>query len=634
MRTVDRRSLLGRRDGGRDGTGIGAPRVLAFEPIPDSALEGSILDRFELVADRFADRMAVQDDACSLTYGELRAKVHSIAAAVGAATVGLEGPVAVLARHDAGFAAAFLGVMSAGRPAILLDSGHPAERNRRIAAHSGACAVAAADDLQAYARDIFPEGTPLIDLDAPAPAAPAATRPGPGDLAYVLYTSGSTGAPKGVAHDHRTAVHDMLVFTEFAELRPTDRLCIFYSGVISAVRRTLGALLTGASLHVLAAEHLGAEGLVREVRARGISVLVDVPTIFRRLVGATPAGERLDSLRLVCLSGDRCDWSDYDDFLRVAADGAAFAISAGSTEVPGYARWRVDPAKREQGGRLPIGHEIRTLRLWVEREDGSPAPDGEEGELVVASRFLARGFWHDPEATDARFRPDPLDPEGRVFRTGDLGLRRADGLLELSGRKDGQIKLRGHRIEPAEVEATLRSFDGVADAAAHVRRDGRGKPRALIAYVELEPGYQSLLPRHLTARLSHVLPRYLVPSVTFIVESLPRLANYKIDRAAFAELDAERSREDGGRAGDPVLDRVARAFEAVVCGVHATPEDNLLSLGGDSLQAVALALELEARLGVPIPRAVLREALSIRDLAQWMARRLEAQAPAAPMETP
>ena len=608
----------------------GEDRTAAFEGIPASALEGSVPDRFEWVAERFADRLAVQDDVCALTYAELRARVAGIAAAVATAVEGHEGPVAVLARHDAGFAAAFLGVMAAGRAAVLLDSGHPAQRNRRIAAHSGACAVVAAAELEPYARDIFPSGAPIIDLDAAA-AGPKRPLPpvGPDDLAYVLYTSGSTGDPKGVFHDHRTAVHGILLFAEFAEIRPDDRLCIFYSGVISSVRRTLGALLNGASLHIFQAEVLGAAGIAREVRARRISIIVDVPTIFRRLAGALGEGERLESLRHLCLSGDRCDWSHYDAFLEVTRPGAEFAISAGSTEVPcGYARWKVDPALRTPAGRLPVGRPIRGVEVWVETAEGRTAADGEVGELVVSSRYVARGYWQDPAATAARFQPDPRDELARVFRTGDFGLRRPDGLFELVGRKDRQIKLRGHRIEPAEVEGVLRAFEGVADAAAVVRKDAAGANRALVAYVEREPGYKSLMPRHLMAKISHAMPLHLTPSLIFTVRALPQLMNFKVDRTALAKLDAKRARSDGGRANDPVLDRVAKAFEAIVPGAHATPEDNLLSLGGDSLQAVELALELHREFGVEVPGAVMKQSQSIRSLAAWISGRVKDATPA------
>ena len=603
---------------------------IQFEPIPASALEASVPDRFELVAERFAGRLAVQDEHSALTYAELRARVAAVAAAVASAVEGREGPVAVLAKHDAGFAVAFLGVMAAGRAAVLLDSGHPAERNRRIAAHSAACAVAAAPELAAHARDIFPAGTPIIDLDASASGLERPPpRVGPDDLAYVLYTSGSTGEPKGVFCDHRTAVHGILLFTEFARIRPDDRLCIFYSGVISSVRRTLGALLNGASLHILQAEALGAAGIAREVRARGISIIVDVPTIFRRLAGALGEGERLESLRHLCLSGDRCDWSDYDAFLGATVPGTEFAVSAACTEVAGgYARWLVDPALRTPGGRLPIGRPLRDVGVWIEDAEGQRAPDGEMGELVVSSRYVARGYWQEAEATAARFQPDPKDERARVFHTGDVGLRRPDGLFELVGRKDRQIKLRGHRVEPAEVEGALRAFEGVADAAAVVRRDAAGANRALVAYVELKPGFTWLMPRHLMAKISHVMPRHLTPSVIFVVRALPRLMNFKVDRTALARLDVKRARRDGGRAHDPVLDRVAKAFEAIVPGAHATPEDNLLSLGGDSLQAVELALELQREFGVKIPGAVMKHSQSIRSLAAWISGRLKQPAPA------
>ncbi len=247
---------------------------------------------------------------------------------------------------------------------------------------------------------------------------------------------------------------------------------------------------------------------------------------------------------------------------------------------------------------------------------------------MVSSRYVARGYWQEAEATAARFQPDPKDQLARVFHTGDVGLRRPDGLFELVGRKDRQIKLRGHRVEPAEVEGALRAFEGVADAAAVVRRDAAGANRALVAYVELRPGFKSLKPRHLMAKMSHVMPRHLTPSVIFVVRALPRLMNFKADRTALDRLDAKRARRDGGRAHDPVLDRVAKAFEAIVPGAHATPEDNLLSLGGDSLQAVELALELQREFGVKIPGAVMKHSQSIRSLAAWISGRVKQPAPA------
>jgi amino acid adenylation domain-containing protein len=612
----------------------GGPTDRTFEPFPYSALEGSILDRFDAVVRRHADRLAVQDAEVGLTYAEVAEQAARIAARVGKAVEGRPGPVAILLPNDARLPGAMLGVLAAGRAFIPLDVDHPLERNRVIADQAGAAAVLTSGDRAGEIRARLGHDTAIVDIDVAmaTPGERPAVRPAPDDLAYILYTSGSTGAPKGVCHSHRNCLHDTLVAVNNVHLTCEDRLSLFYASVVGAARRTFASVLSGASLHIMPPGDRGAAELARDVRARGITYMHEVPTLFRRIAGALEPGERLESLRVVRLSGDRSEWNDYDLFKRACPPGACFGVNLGCTEVPStYAHWYVDEAVREPGGRLPVGREMDNVAVTVVGPEGQPLPDGEIGEFRVASRHLALGYWRAPELTAAAFATDPADPDVRVYRTGDMGFRRPDGLLEFVGRKDQMVKLRGHRIEPAEVEAALRTCDGVADAGVVIRRDEAGVARALAAYAELKPGAGALMPRHLMAMLSRVLPGYLMPSALATIEALPRLMNFKIDRPALERLDAERAARDKGRADDPLLDKVATAFEAIVPGARATPEDNLLSLGGDSLQAVELALELKRVFGLEIPRKVLRQTQSIRDLTGWIAKRL-ARTAAAPAD--
>jgi amino acid adenylation domain-containing protein len=633
QRVGDEATATSVADGAFEPIDFGGPTDRPFDPFPAEALEGSVLDRFALMAGRYPDRLALQDHAASLTYAELEALARRGARAVLAAVGDRPGPVAILAGHDVSFPVALLAVMAAGRGAVPIGADHPPDRSRRIAAHAGASAVLASGGLAAMARRLFPAGLPVIDLDHAEPSVETGPlpRPCPDDLAYVLYTSGSTGEPKGVWHDHRNCLHDAMLFTNNAHVTADDRFSVFYSGVIAATRRTFAALLNGASLHLLSPLELGAEGMAREIRTRNITVLYDVPTIFRRIVGALSQGERLDSVRLVRLSGDRSDWSDYDAFRRACPDDACFGINLGSTEASStYAHWYVDEAVRAPGARLPVGRPMHDLRLIVADEAGEPLPDGEIGEFVVASRYLARGYWAEPEATAMAFRPDPEDPQGRLFRTGDLGLRRPDGLLEFVGRKDQQIKLRGHRIEPAEAEAGLRTCSGVADAAVIIRRTSSGAPRAMVAFVEPRPGVRGLLPRHVMAMARRALPKPLVPAIVIVVEALPRLASFKPDRAALARRDEALQAEAANRSDDAILRTVAASIESVLGVEGATPEDNLLSLGGDSLQAPQVMLELERRLGIAIPPSVFENSQTIAEVAFWAAGRLPADWPPEP----
>ena len=595
----------------------GGPVVWPFEPFPDSALQGSISDRFDAVAARFPDALAVQDLERRLTYRQLAGTVEAIAAAVCAA--GLSGPVAILLNHDARYPAALLGVLAAGRIAVPLDVDHPRDRNRLIAEHAGATLVISAGALAAQARDLFPANLTVLDVEALdfTARAPRVARPGPEDIAYILYTSGSTGAPKGVVHDHRTALNDTLLTTNTAHLSCDDRMVIFYSGVIGGIRNLLGALLNGASLNVLPPQLLQADGIVREIRARGVTIYQSVPTLFRRVVQALEPGERMDTVRLVRLTGDWVEWSDFDAFRGAFSPSAVFCVAIGSTECSStYANWFVDETVREAGAKIPVGRVVPGLRLTVVDDDGRDLDDGEVGEFVVASPFLARGYWRAPDLTAERFRNDPASPGGQIFSTGDMGLKRPDGLLEFVGRKDGMVKLRGHRIELAEVEATLRTCTGVKDAALVVRRHASGVPRSVTAYVELENGIRGLLPRHLLAMMSRRLPRYMLPARVEIVPALPRLPNFKVDRTALVQQDASAAPPD-----DPVTARVMEVFSRVLEVGDATPNDNLLSLGGDSLQAVNLLLELETEFRVRISTKVFEQSQSIRELARYIDER-------------
>jgi amino acid adenylation domain-containing protein len=605
----------------------GGPAQRPFEPFPYEALEASIIDRLELMARKHAARLAVQDAERTLTYGELAELVGRVAGALGPVLAGRPGPVAVLLGNGLSLPPAIFGVLAAGRAFAPLDPTHPLDRNRLIAAHAGAAAVITDGQTAQAVSDALGDDTPVVSIDAALEHAPGAPwlRARPGELAYVLYTSGSTGTPKGVCHTHRNCLHDVLLVTNNAHHNPTDRIGVFYGGVIGAMRRIFSSLLNGASLHILRPLELGPEGLVAELRAQGLTGYEGVPTLFRRIAAAVPEGEKLETLRLVRLSGDRSEWGDYDLFRRVCGPDACFGVTLGSTEVSStYAHWFVDPELRRPGGRLPVGRETDDVLVEVVDPEGRVLPDGETGEFRVTSRYVATGYWNAPELTARAFSTDPDDPELRTFLTGDVGFRRLDGLLEHVGRKDQMIKLRGHRIEPAELEIALRACPGVVDAAAVIRRSPDGIARAMVAYVELNPEEGTLLPRHLMAMISQVLPGHLMPAAVFVEPRLPRLMNFKVDRTALAKIDANRGADSQDREADWILDRVASAFESVVPGIRPTPEDNLLSLGGDSLQAVQLELELKQRFAVAPSGSVIRQSHSIRQLADWI-RRLKQQ---------
>jgi amino acid adenylation domain-containing protein len=602
----------------------------------------TIADRFETVARLFPERLAVRDRTRSLTYAELHRLVQHLAEATAAMVATRPGPVAILLPHEARFPAAILAVAKAGRGFAALDANDPTERLKLIAAHATAAAVVSAGRLAHEARHLFPD-RPVLDIETTDAPRKKTDRPTADDLSYIIYTSGSTGTPKGVYQNHRGLLRDIMHCTETQEISCEDRLALFNSPTnISGLRVSLSALLNGATLDVIDPRELQPSGVVREVRDRGITIFRSVPTLFRRVVEALDEGEVLENLRLVLLGGDRVDWRDFELFKRACQPRARFGVHLGATECSTlYLEWYVDDFM-PRTGLLPVGRSVPERSTVLLDEDGRPVPDGVVGEFVVSSRHLALGYWRDPHLTALAFSTDPVDPQVRVFKTGDLGRRRPDGLFEHIGRKDDQIKLRGHRIDPTEIESVLREQTDVREAAVVVRRDETGKPQSLAAYVERRSSVERLHPSNLRSMLANRLPHYMIPATLRVVEALPRLPSLKIDRVRLKELDSEQ-REISGRNPEavrrmlpdedsialsplvgPLHYQIAEIWQRLVGREEIGFDDNFFDIGGDSLLAMQMICEVEAVTGQKIPSSVLGTVFTIRELTATVMRRIPA----------
>ena len=589
----------------------------AFEPFPENAQNASIGDLLAEIARLYPDRLAIRDGATSLCFAEMAELVNRIAAAAAAACPP-PGVVAVLLPHGYRFVAATLGVVAAGLACVPLDAEHPADRNRRIAAHAGAAAVVSAGPDAAEARALFGGELPVIDLDD-LPAAPPPPPPAPDAVACILYTSGSTGTPKGVYQDHRGVLLSIAEWVNTLHLGSGDRMALFYSPAsIAGFFQLLMNLLSGSSLEVMSPARLGARALARQVRRSGVTVINCSPTLFRHIVEALEPGQDLDDVRLVTLGGERVDWGVVDVFSGACPPDAKLMVHMGATEAWAlHSHWFVDEAVRSSSPQqLPVGRNLPGRTVTLTGEDGRAVPDGETGEVVVTGRGLALGYWREPELTAQAFGVDRLDPDIRSYRTGDLAIQRPDGLRVFAGRKDDQIKLHGYRVEPGEVEVLLRGCAGVRDAAIVVRRSPAGVAIALAAYVELQPDAGDLHPRHLMTLLAQRAPAHMTPAAITILEALPWLPNFKIDRQALQALDAE-AVERAEEPADPLTLALAQIYERVLGVVGATADDNLLSLGGDSLNATEIALELKARYGLSVEIADL---VPTRSIAEWAER--------------
>jgi amino acid adenylation domain-containing protein len=595
------------------------PRGGHTKGLPLVSAESSIVERFRAVVSRVPFCLAVQDSIGSLTYAELDVIANKIAAATIAATKGRKGPIAILLRASTGLPAAIIGVLAAGRAYVALDPDVPNERNALIISESNACAVISTSDVAALAQAYLPDDLPLINIHCLPSLEPIKSMcsPSPDDLAAIYYTSGSSGVPKGVAWSHRSIIHWIQVFTEIARISHSDRMALLFSPTVSASYRAIySTLLNGASLHVLPPLELGLPALLQEIRRRGITIYHSVPSLMLRIAGSMGAGERLDTVRLVCIGGDRVGWNDVDGCRRVFAPDVQIYSVLTSTEAGPFAHGFIEGNIGQTVHPL-VGRPACGWKVTLAHDDGSPVAAGQLGEMIVVGPFIGLGYWRGTNGLDP-FPADVADPKARVFRTGDLGVQSPDGSIEYVGRRDQQIKLSGHRIELGDVESALKSCDGVRDAAVVVRRDQTGAPQLLAAYCEIDPAARRSTSSELRGMLTAILPLHMMPKSITIVDALPRLPSFKIDREELQRRDAVLGHQFATER-TPALEQscdtqqiLLELWRDALNRPEIGLDDDFFLSGGDSLSAVDLFARIEKKLKRKLPLTVLTEAPTVR----------------------
>ncbi|MDB5761903.1 MAG: AMP-dependent synthetase [Herminiimonas sp.] len=602
------------------------PVDIPFHRFEDAWIDRPIIERFETAALQHADRVAVADGSKKLTYGELRRYAYCLAQRIDAMTP-TGSPVGILMPHNALFPVAALACLAAGRPYVPIDLKYPAARVDAIIREAGLAAVilnAASDTARLVPADVA-----LIDFDTtPDPVAePAATVAPAESPAVILYTSGSTGKPRGICNNQRGILQRVAESTNSCHVHADDRFILLSSpGTIAGVREMFTALLNGAMLHVIDPQQDGIHSVLDAMGESRITICYAVPSLLRMLLRLPGAEQAFSHLRIIRVGGDITLESDLALFRKIAPPSCYFFASFSSTETPAVFQWFVPPEWKTAGPRVPIGHPRPGIDFMVLDENEQPAPAGEIGELVVRSRYLAIGQWQDGRLSPGPFIDDPDGSSMRILRTGDMVKLRADGLWELIGRKDRQVKIRGQRIDAGEVEAALRSCNGVMDAAVIARRSGE-EITALAAFVApidpLDAGLPAELKRALIARV----PQYMHPADIRLLDAIPQLPGFKPDIRALEKLDRqelERSASKSSIGGKRELDRAETAArgadgdtpvrEAVkyawtlALDAKSFKEDRPWNeTNGDSLKAMELWFYIEDKLGFKLPLDALDE---------------------------
>ncbi|MFT3764371.1 MAG: amino acid adenylation domain-containing protein [Minicystis sp.] len=580
-------------------------------------------------AARTPDAVAVVLGDARLTYAELDRRANQLAHHLREKGVGHETPVGLYARRSLEMVIATLAISKAGGAYVPLDPELPEVRLAWLVADAGMRTVITAGVADAA----FLAGTDVVRLDADAAAIAARSAEAPPaigsaeSLAYVMYTSGSTGAPKGVCVVHRGVVR-LVKGADFARFG-SDEVFLQLAPIAfdAATLEIWGPLLNGGTLAVFPPEPPSPARLGEVIRQHGVTTMWLTAGLFNAVIDQAP--EALQPLRQLLAGGEALSVPHVQKARRVLP-GVRLINGYGPTENTTFTCCHTI-TDTDGVTSIPIGRPIANTTVYVLDERRNPAPIGVPGELYTGGDGLARGYLNRPELTAERFVASPFDPEKRLYKTGDLVRWLPDGTIAFLGRLDFQVKLRGFRIELGEIEAVLGQHPGVAECAVIVREDAPGD-RRLVAYVV--PGAERPSAAELRAALKDRLPEYMVPSAVVQLDAMPLNANGKLDRRALPAPDAAAM-----RARDYVAPRspVEQALVGILADVLRLPADQVgvtdsfFELGGHSLLATQAATRIRAVFGVELPLRALFEAPTAAELSARVEAALRAgQGPAAP----
>jgi amino acid adenylation domain-containing protein len=573
---------------------------------------------FAFQAARTPEKVAVVCGGEQLSYGDLDRRSARLARYLGALGVGAEERVGLWAERSPELIVALLGILRAGGAYLPLAPEYPPERLAWMLDDAGATVLLAERRLLARLADASPrEGLRVIFLDElEAGEEPAADLPqvDPANLAYVMYTSGSTGLPKGVAVTHRNVMR-LVRGADYAEMGP-EQVWLQYAPMSfdASTLEIWAPLLNGGRLVLVPGSQAALDELAGAIREHGVTSLWLTAGLFHQMVDERPAGLR--PLTQLLTGGDVVS-SVHARRLLELLPGLTLIDGYGPTEGTTFTSCHRMTEPWQVGAVVPIGRPIANGQVYLLDASFRPVPVGIVGELCAAGAGLARGYLDRPDLTAERFVPDPFgESGGRIYRTGDVARFLPGGEIEFVGRSDHQVKIRGYRVEPGEVETALALHPSVQNAVVLVHRDGGGES-FLAAYVVLEAGIDDgAATEELRRFLRQSLPEPMIPSAFVFLDALPLTSNGKVDRRALLELDL------AGKAGSayvaprtPDEEALARIWAEVLRAERIGVTDNFLELGGHSLRATQVVVRVRDTLGIDLPLRTFFENPTIEQLA-------------------
>jgi amino acid adenylation domain-containing protein len=578
----------------------------------------AIAQRFEQQVQKYPENIAVETKNYQWTYKTLNSKANAIARTILQLCGNNPERIALLFEHDAPMIAGIFAVLKAGKAYVALDPTYPQTRLAYVVENSEATAILTNKQNYSLAKELSSGKIPLINLDEIELAEdtdnlnlPIA----PDSLAYILYTSGSTGQPKGVIQNQRNVLHFIRNYSNNLHISPNDKLTLVASySFDAAVIDIFGALLNGATLCPIDVKKEGLVNLSEWLREKEITIYHSTPTLYRHFLETLPSNSDSTSLfpkiRLVVLGGEEVVRRDVKLYQQYFSQDCLFVNGLGCSESSFHLQYLIDKQTVITQNSVPVGYLYEETELLLLNEAGDNAEI--YGEIAIRSPYLALGYWQKPELTSKVFLADPEGKNRRIYRTGDLGYLRADGNLEYRGRKDFQVKIRGFRIELGEVENAILKHPQVQETVVIAKEDGVGN-KILVAYV-VSPETST---NNLRDFLREKLPEYMIPATFVWLDAIPLTPNGKINRLAlpapdFSKLDSTSNfiapRNDTERQLREIWEKVLKIQPISV-------KDNFFDLGGHSMVALQLFAQIQEQFQRDLPLTTLFQAPTIEQLA-------------------
>jgi amino acid adenylation domain-containing protein len=596
----------------------------SFVEFKREEIEQSIPSRFEKIAAKYPERIAVKTRSREFTYDALNQFANRIARAILVQRSRGSEPVVLLLEHDTPMIAAILGVLKAGKIYVPLDTTLPRSRIASILEELHAPLILTSKQNLPLTKELAPDVQDLINIDEIDSTLyvenPDLSIP-PDAMAYILYTSGSTGQPKGVTHNHRNVLHDCMVYTNNLHFCSNDRLTLLHSCSFAASKHYLfGALLNGAANYPFDIKLEGLAPLSEWLIQEKITAYHSGVVVYRYFLDTLTGKEEFPDLRVIKLGSQQVSKKDVERYQKQFSAQCILLNALSSTEASTVRWYFINKATEINGDTVPVGHGVEDMEILLLDDDGKGVDINQTGEIAVKSRYLSPGYWRKPELTKAKFLLDRDGGDKRIYLTGDLGRMRPDGCLEHLGRKDFRVKIRGFTVEVAEVENTLRELDTIKEAVV-VTQEVRPNDESLVAYV-IPTKQPAPTARELRGVLVEKLPHYMIPSMFVFLKALPLTPNGKVDRKALPL--PERSRPDLDTPffapRTPIEEVLAGTWAELLrldqVGIH----DRFLDLGGNSLLASQVISRIIQRFQIELPLQSLFQTPTVAEMAVIIAQ--------------